>query len=78
MESYCECRVMVYDLIFGELRLHDSHTTYLSKLYQKPNLGELAVNSNSVIFRVVKLWRISRNFMYTECFLFHMSNEKLR
>ena len=30
--------------------------------------GELAVNSNSPIFSVVKLWRVSRNFMYTECF----------
>ena len=28
--------------------------------------GELAVNSNSPIFCVVKLW--SRNFMYAECF----------
>ena len=30
--------------------------------------GELAVNSNSSILSVVKLWRVSRNFMYTECF----------
>ena len=30
--------------------------------------GELAVNRNSPIFGVVKLWRVSRNFMYTECF----------
>ena len=36
--------------------------------------GELAVNSNSPNFGVVKLWRVSRNFMYTECCLFHMSN----
>ena len=26
--------------------------------------GELAVNSNSPIFSAVKLWRVSRNFMY--------------
>ena len=36
--------------------------------------GELAVNSNSSIFRVVTLCRVGRNFMYTECCLFHMSN----
>ena len=30
--------------------------------------GELAVNSNSPIFSAVKLWRVSRNFMYTEYF----------
>ena len=29
---------------------------------------ELAVNSNSPIFSAAKLWRVSRNFMYTECF----------
>ena len=30
--------------------------------------GELAVNSNCPIFSVVKVWRVRRNFMYTECF----------
>ena len=30
--------------------------------------GELTANSNSPIFSVVKLWRVSRTFMYTECF----------
>ena len=30
--------------------------------------GELAVNSNSPIISVVKLWRVRHNFMYTERF----------
>ena len=30
--------------------------------------GELAVNSKSPFFSVVKLWRVSRNFMQTKCF----------
>ena len=30
--------------------------------------GEVAVNSNSLTFDVVKLWRVSPNFMYIECF----------
>ena len=30
--------------------------------------GELAFNSNSPTFKAVKLWRVSPNFMYTECF----------
>ena len=30
--------------------------------------GELGVYSNSLIFSVVKLWRVSRNFMYTVYF----------
>ena len=30
--------------------------------------GESAVNSNSTIFKVVKHWKASRNFLYTECF----------
>ena len=47
MESYGEWRVMVYDEIFGELRFLDSHTTRLSKINWKSNLGELAVNGNS-------------------------------
>ena len=41
-----EWRVTVYGVLFGELRLLDSHTTQLSELYWKPNLGELAVNGN--------------------------------
>ena len=40
MESYGEWRVMVYDVIFGELRFLDSHTTKLIELYRKSNLGE--------------------------------------
>ena len=68
MESYREWRVTAYDVIFGDFRFLDSHTTYLSKRYRKPNLGELAVNGNSPVFRVVNLGRVSRNFMYTECF----------
>ena len=68
MESYGEWRVTVYDVTFGELKFFDSHATQLSELYRKPNFGELAVNSNSPIFSVVRLWRVSRNFMYTECF----------
>ena len=54
MKCYDERRVTVYDVIFGKLRFLDSHTAQppciieLSKLYQKPNLGELAVtNGNS-------------------------------
>ena len=56
MKCYDEWRVTVYDVIFGKLRFLDSHTAQppciieLSKLYQKPNLGELAVtNGNSPI-----------------------------
>ena len=30
--------------------------------------GELAVNSNSPNFSVVKLWRVSPNFIYTDVF----------
>ena len=29
--------------------------------------GDLAVNCNFPIFSVVKPWRVSRNFTYTEC-----------
>ena len=50
MESNDEWRVTVYDVIFAELRFLDSHTTKLSELNRKPNLGELAVNSNSPNF----------------------------
>ena len=50
MESYGEWRVTVYDAIFGGLRLLDSHTTWLSELYWKSNLGELAANGNSPNF----------------------------
>ena len=60
MESYGECRVTVYDVRFGELRFLDSHTTLLSELYQKPNLGELTVNVNSPNCYVAKVWRVSR------------------
>ena len=63
MASYGEWRVMVYDVIFGGITFLDSHTTSLSELYQKPNFGELAVNSDSPMFSVVKLWRVSHNFM---------------
>ena len=44
MESYGEWRVTVYDVIFGELKFLDSHTTSLSELYRKTTLGELPVN----------------------------------
>ena len=47
MESSVEWRVTVYDVIFGELKFLDSHTTQLSKLYRKPNLGESAVSDDS-------------------------------
>ena len=47
MESYGEWGVTAYDVIFGELKFFDSHTIYLSELYRKTNLGELAVNGNS-------------------------------
>ena len=60
MESYGEWRVTVYDVIFGELSFLDSHTTKLSELYQKPNLGELTVNGNSPNCYVAKIWRVSR------------------
>ena len=60
MESYGEWRVTVYDLIYGELRFLNSHTTKLSKLYRKPNLGELTVNGNCLNFSVAKIWRVSR------------------
>ena len=29
MERYGECRVTVYDVIFGELRFLDSHPNYI-------------------------------------------------
>ena len=58
MESYGEWRVTVC-VIFGELRFLDSHTTQLSELYQKPNVGELAVNGNSPNCYVAKIWRVS-------------------
>ena len=38
------------------------------QIFKLLRLGELAVNSNSPIFSDVKLWRVSRNFMYTESF----------
>ena len=60
MENYKEWRVMVYDVIFGELRFLDSHTTQLSKLYQKSNLVELAVNGSSPNCYVAKIWKVSR------------------
>ena len=47
MESCGEWIVTVYDVIFGEFL--DSLTAYLSELYRKSNLGELAVNGNSPI-----------------------------
>ena len=50
MESYSEWRVMVYDVIFEELRFHDSHTTWLSELYRKLGLRGLDVNCNSPNF----------------------------
>ena len=37
------------------------------QIFKLLRLGELAVNSNSPIFSDVKLWRVSRTFMYTEC-----------
>ena len=52
--------VTVYDIIFGELTFLDSHTTELSELYRKSNLGELAVNGNSPNGQVTKIWRVSR------------------
>ena len=60
MESYREWRVAVYDVMFGELRFLDSHTTELSELYQKPKLGELTVNGNSPNCYVAIVWRVSR------------------
>ena len=68
MVSYGEWRVTVYHVKFGELRFLDSYTIEPSELYRKPNLGQLAVNSNSPIFSVVELWIFSLNCMYTECF----------
>ena len=50
MKSYVEWKVTVYDVTFGELRFLDSHTTELSELHWKSNLGELAVNGNSPNF----------------------------
>ena len=41
--------------------------TVTFQIVKSLGFGELAVNSNSPIFIVVKLWRVSRNFMYTEC-----------
>ena len=71
MESYSEWRVTVYDVIFGELKFLDSHTTYLSELYQKSSLGELTVNGNSPDCYVAKIWRVSRyNMFYRMLFVF--------
>ena len=60
MDSYREWRVTVYDVIFGELRFFDSHSTQLTELYRKPNLRELAVNGNSPNCQVAKIWKVSR------------------
>ena len=32
-------------------------------------VGELAVNTNSPIFSVVKLWKVNRNFMWHNVFI---------
>ena len=39
------------------------------QIFKSLRFGELAVNSNSPVFSVVELWRVSPNFMHTECFL---------
>ena len=55
-------RVTVYDVIFGELWSLNSYTTELFELYQKPNLGELAVNGRSPNCKVAMIWRVTLFF----------------
>ena len=45
----------------GELAVNGS-----LRIVQLRRFGELVINSNSPIFSVVKVWRVSHNFMYTE------------
>ena len=47
LESYRECRVIIYDVILQELRFLDSHTFKPFELYRKPNLEELVVKGDS-------------------------------
>ena len=47
------------------------------QIFQSLRIGELAVNSNSPILRVVKLL-VSPNSMCPECCLFYMSSGNLR
>ena len=60
MKSYGEWRVTNYDVIFGELKFLDSHTTQLSELNQKPNLGQFAFNGNPPNCYVAEIWRVNR------------------
>ena len=48
------------------------------QIFQSQRFGELVVNSNSPILRVVKLWIVSPNSMCPECCLFHMYSGNLR
>ena len=60
----------IKSVIFGELAVN-------SNSGRSQRFGKFAVSSNSPSFRVVKLRTVSRNFMYTVCYLFHMSNGNL-
>ena len=55
--------IMIIWTHFGVLTV----TTVTVQIVNSVRFGELAVNSNSAIFRVVKLWRVRLNFTYTEC-----------
>ena len=48
------------------------------QIFQSLRFGELVVNSNSPILRVVKLWIVSPNSLCPECCLFHMYSGNLR
>ena len=61
MKSYGKWRATVYDVIFGELKFLDSHSTLLCKLYRKPNLVELAVNDHCRNCLVTMIWRVTVN-----------------
>ena len=42
--------------------------TVTLQIVKSLRFGELTINRNSPIFSVVKLWRVSHNFMYTKLF----------
>ena len=47
LESYRECRVIIYNVILQELRFLDSHIFKPFELYGKPNIGELVIKGDS-------------------------------
>ena len=59
MESYGEWRVTVHEVIFGELRFHDTCLHHLTiRIISKTNFGELNINGNSPNCSVVQLSKL--------------------